>query len=102
MPHPIYGPVPTDLERVTVTIVLPCRQNAHLTSMRMEGTMQGKRVPLWSFRETWTPDEIVNGLQCSDLIAHAVLSVLQDRPDSQERVEASLLGEGWEDVPLPF
>lgn len=102
MPHSTYGPPHHQLETVTIKVTLPQRRNGYQTSLTAHGEASGKRAPLWTIREQWGADEIERGLQAGDAVAHLLLTALQDRPNCQSGMEASLIGEGWEDVPLPF
>nr|CRY95225.1 hypothetical protein [uncultured prokaryote] len=102
MPHPVYGKPKHELKTLEVNLELPGRSNGYQTSMVIRGRASTQRADLWVIREQWRPEDNERGLAASDALAHVILTALQDRPDSQSGVERSLIGEGWEDVPLPF
>lgn len=102
MPHPIYGQPRHQLETVTVRITLPSPTNGHVTQARIVGETSTRRATLWSESVSWTAQEVAHGLQAADWVNHVVLCTLQDRPATQEALDNSLIGQGWEDVALPF
>lgn len=102
MPHPIYGQPRHQLETVTVRITLPSPTNGFVTQARAVGEASTRRTSLWSESVSWSADEVTHGLQPADWVNHVVLCTLQDRPASQEALDDSLIGQGWEDVQLPF
>lgn len=68
--------------------------------MVVTGRSNTQRADLWRHAETLGPDE--NELSVSDHAHHALIVALQDRPRTLEGFERGLVGEGWQDVPLPF
>jgi hypothetical protein len=100
MPHPIWGPPDHELETVTITLTLGTRRNGRHTKVQAHGSSSTRRVPLWSVSEAWTSGEVQAGLQPGDAIHHIALVALQDRPTSQNHMERSLMGEGWEQLSL--
>lgn len=58
------------------------------------------RKSLWVLDEAWAADNPVYGPY--DFVAHLVLAVAQDRPNTKARAEFSLNGGlGWEEPQLP-
>ena len=102
MTHPLYGPPSHKLERVAFTLHLPDRRNGYLTRLEARGETSTQRRSLWTVSEQWTAGEVSQGLQPADAIQHLALVASQDHPASQEALERSLTGGGWEDVALPF
>lgn len=102
MPHPIYGKPSHELESIRVVVTLPSPENGHLTAVRILGETTTQRSSLWSESASWSADEVTNGLQPTDWVAHVLLVALQDRPSNQEALDNGLIGQGWEDVALPF
>lgn len=100
MPHPIYGAPQHELERVDFTLVLPVRSNQHRTTLHVYGRAGTARPSLWDLHETWSWTEQEAGYQPSDAVAHAVLVAMQDRPTSQQQIEACMIGEGWTQLQL--
>lgn len=64
------------------------------------GRSSTQRADLWRHSEMVGPDE--HPLTVSDIAHHMLVVALQDRPRSSEQFQRGLVGEGWEDVPLPF
>lgn len=102
MPHPVYGKPTHDLEVVTARIILPSPANGHVTQARVVGEASTRRTTLWNESASWTPEEAAAGLQPTDWVAHILLCALQDRPRDQGGLDNSLIGQGWEDIALPF
>lgn len=100
MPHPIYGDPSHALETVEFSLVLPVRSNEHRTSLQCIGRSGTARSALWVVKESWSWSEQEAGLQPTDAMAHVGLVSLQDRPTSQQQVEACLIGEGWSQLTL--
>lgn len=102
MPHPIYGPPRHKLESVTLRLAIPGPENGHRTSVTIHGESSSKRGSLWTYQETWGPDEQRMGLQPCDAVRHVLLVSLQDHPTTHEALVEQLGGTGWRDEPLPF
>lgn len=102
MPHPIYGPPSHQLDSIIITLHLPTARNGRITRMEAQGRSSTSRASLWSVSETWTRDEQRAGLEPSDAVHHLALVALQDHPASQSHLEASLTGQGWEQLELPL
>lgn len=102
MPHPIYGPPQHRLTTVHFTLSLPTRENGRHTRLEAQGRASTQRSSLWSVSETWTWAEQRCGLEPTDALHHLALVVVQDRPSSQDHLEASLTGNGWEQLELPI
>jgi len=102
MPHPIYGKPDHVLESVEFTLHLPTTKNGRRWRLEARGRSSTQRADLWSVVETWSPEEVREGLQPTDALQHIALVAAQDAPNSQTALEAQMIGGGWEDVPLPF
>lgn len=102
MPHPIYGPPSHPLHVVRARLVIPTPQNGHRTSLTLHGESETRRASLWTYQETWGPDEQRMGLQVADALRHVALVALQDHPTTHAALMEQLGGEGWVDQPLPF
>lgn len=102
MPHPIYGPPNHVLTTVEFKLYLPTPKNGRRTRLEASGRSETSRTALWSVTESWAPEEVRAGLEPTDALHHLALVASQDLPHSQTGLEASLVGSGWGDVPLPF
>ena len=102
MPHPVFGPPDHRLERLELKLYLPTPRNGRHSRLTAHGFAETKRGALWTVQETWSWSEQQAGLQPCDAVHHIALAAFQDHPGSQDAVERSLTGQGWEDVPLPF
>ena len=102
MPHPIWGPPKHELERITLRLTIPSNKNAHVAAVTIAGECSSKRASLWTYQESWGPDEQHQGLQVADVVRHVLLVALQDHPTSHAALMEQLGGEGWVDQPLPF
>lgn len=102
MPHPIYGPPSHELDKVIFTLHLPTARNGRRARLEVQGRSETQRGSLWSLTETWGPDEHRGGYEYSDAIHHIALAAAQDRCSTQSHLEASLRGEGWEQLSLPM
>lgn len=102
MSHPIYGPPQHRLTQVLFTLHLPTRENGHLTRLEAQGRSSTTRASLWSVSESWTRDEQRAGLEPTDALHHLALVAVQDRCSSQDHLERSLTGNGWEQLELPM
>lgn len=102
MPHPFYGPPKHDLEVIRANLVLPTRENGHVTHLTVHGDSSTARASLWTYSEAWRADHHDVMLQPTDTLHWLALAVAQDRPNTQEALQRCLLPGGWEDVPLPL
>jgi hypothetical protein len=64
------------------------------------GRSNTQRADLWRHAETIAPGE--HHLVASDVAHHMLVVALQDRPRTAQAFQDGLVGEGWQDVPLPF
>lgn len=85
------------LEQVTVTVQFVKGGEVRVVA---SGRSSGQRADLWRHSEVIDGDE--SRLVVADHLHHMLLVALQDRPRSLEAFQRGLVGEGWEDVPLPF
>lgn len=102
MPHPTFGPAEHVLEVVRLSLTLPSSRNGRRASLSAHGEASTKRGSLWSYNETWTPEESVGAMSPADVAHWLLLSASQDRPASSAQLERCLTPGGWEDVLLPF
>lgn len=68
--------------------------------MNVTGRSNTQRADLWRHCETIGRDEHI--LTASDVAHHMLIVALQDRPRTKDAFERGLVGEGWQDTPLPF
>lgn len=79
------------LDRMTQTLHLG---RDGLIKLQAQGWSENQRKALWTTSEEWQGDDPVYGP--SDAAHHLVLAILQDRPNTQERLFFSLNGGiGW-------
>lgn len=92
------------LESVQVTIHLPSSDTPDATTIEVVGRASTKRGSLWSYREVFsTDDDPGKMLGPTDVLQHLLLCVLQDEPNTQERLNYSLSGGmGYQVEELPF
>lgn len=64
------------------------------------GRSNTQRADLWRHTETVSAD--AHHLVASDVAHYFLVVAMQDRPRTAQAFQAGLVGEGWEDVPLPF
>lgn len=95
-----FGPVDHQLETVVTRLYLPRRHNNYVTSFQAFGYSSTRRAHLWAESDEWEQTEQVHGLQVVDSVSHLLLVALQDRPTSQQFLEAGLVGEGWQQEEL--
>lgn len=100
MPHPIYGPPQHRLSVVHFTLTLPTRENGRRTRLEAHGRAVTQRASLWSVSETWEGAEVRAGLEPTDALHHLALVASQDRCATQDHLERSLTGQGWEQLEL--
>lgn len=100
MPHPIFGRPEPRLARVQLVLTLPTIENGRHTRLEATGWSPLKRSSLWSVSETWTAADQRGGLEPTDAAHHLLLVACQDRPSSQNHLERSLTGQGWEQLEL--
>lgn len=85
------------LDRITVQLDLLESGSTQVTAV---GRSSSQRKDLWRHSEVIDADE--STLTVGDVAHHFLLCALQDRPRSQAAFLDSLIGQGWQDVPLPF
>lgn len=92
MPHPIYGPPATPLRTLTFSIELPDRTNAYRGRVTAAGYTPVKRGALWVVVEEFEGAVAQCGASMCDAVNHVTAAALQDRPDTQQRIEQALRG----------
>ena len=103
MPHPIYGPAQHQLDEVTFKLWLPRLGSKEPWTAQVHGLSTTKRTTLWTVGERWELEDVQKGgYEPTDLIHHVALVCAQDRPTTQEQVDALLHGEqGWQLAMFP-
>jgi len=96
MPHPVYGAPEHRLERIDATLYLPTSATNAVTKLTILGRSDTCRRALWKLSQDWAPNETRSGYEPNDMMAHAILVAIQDRPTSQGAVDRSMAGEGWQ------
>ena len=102
MPHPIYGPPAHELDSVLLTLHLGTPRNGHRWRLEVQGRSATSRASLWSISEAWERSEQRGGYEPTDAAHHVLLAAAQDRCTSLAHLQASLRGEGWEQLELPL
>lgn len=103
MPHPIYGPPSHALTHVGFDLELPRRANDYEARLYAVGRSSTKRASLWTFHETYAQASPGHGMMPTDALHHLALIAMQDRPDTQARLEHFLQGGRlYEDPPALF
>lgn len=100
MPHPIYGPPEHELDKVLLTLHLGTTRNGRRWRLEVQGRSETQRAALWSVSEVWAPDDTRGGYEPCDAAHHVLLAAAQDRCASMAHLQASLRGEGWEQLAL--
>lgn len=85
------------MDRVQVDVQL---HRDGTTQISVTGRSEGQRADLWKHVETVAADE--HSLVASDIVHHLLICAMQDRPRDHKQFAASVRGQGWEDVALPF
>lgn len=92
MPHPIYGPPNHRLTRITAQLDLGTGEENDVILGRVFGWSITQRGRLWAEHSSWVApqDDVVR--TPGDWLHHVVLVALEDRPNSQERLDYGLVG----------
>lgn len=100
MPHPIYGPPVHELDSILLTLHLATPRNGRVYRLEAQGRSATQRSSLWSVSERWDHTEQRGGYEPTDAAHHLLLACAQDRPASLSHLQASLRGEGWDQLAL--
>lgn len=92
MPHPIYGPPSHALTHVRFDLELPRRANGYQATVGVIGRSSTKRASLWTYSETFPEASPGQDFMPTDALHHLALIAIQDRPDTQARLEHLLHG----------
>nr|CRY97735.1 hypothetical protein [uncultured prokaryote] len=90
--HNPFAPI-HKLDRVELALNLATSAIDGSIGLQVVGRAQTKRAALWTYHESFAEDvTLEKGYGIGDALSHIGLVVVQDRPDSVERLDFALKG----------
>lgn len=81
------------LDRVEITLNLATSAIDGSMGLQVVGRAQSKRAALWTYHESFHPEQdLEKGYSLGDAVHHVTLVCVQDRPSSLDRLDFALRG----------